>query len=84
MIDDFRNEFSFIEYVEYAADVRTWDCCKIGSERKRQEAGDNISVFLNYKKLGEFKDRKSANKLIQKLLDEAPVSLEEFKEYVLQ
>lgn len=83
MIDDFRNEFSFIEYVEYGAEVKTWDCCKVGSPRERQQASDSISVFLNYKKLGEFKDRKLANRLIQRLLDEAPVNLEEFKEYLL-
>ena len=84
MLDDFRNEYSFVDYKQFPNDMRHWDACRVSGPRDHQKSTDSIYVFLNYEKLGEFKDRKLANKMIQKLLDEAPANLDEFKDYLLQ
>ena len=70
--------------MQYTPEVKTWGCCKVSGPREYQKSDDSICVFLNYVKLGEFKDRKLAEKLIRKLLEEAPESLDEFKDYVLK
>lgn len=83
MIDDFKNEFSFIDYKQFPNDMRHWDACKVKGEREHQKSDDAIHVFLNFNLVGKFKTRREAVKIIQRLLDEAPASLDEFKDYVL-
>lgn len=83
MIDDFRNEFSFVEYKQYPKDMRIWDACRVGGPRERQKPDDAIHVFLNYKLVGKFKTRLGAVEIIKKLLDEAPTDLTEFESYLL-
>jgi hypothetical protein len=84
VVDDFRNEFSFVEYKQYPRDMRIWDACKVSGPREYQKATDCITVFLNYKEVGKFKTREDALNLIRRLLEEAPVNLDEFKDYLLQ
>lgn len=83
MIDDFKNEFSFIDYKQFPNDMRHWDACKVKGEREHQKSDDAIHVFLNFKLVGKYKTRGDALRIIQTLLDDAPVSLQEFKEYLL-
>lgn len=85
MINEFRDEFSFIDYQQWTPEVKQWGVCKVGGGEppKYLKPDDCICVFLNFKKLGEFKDKASANVLIRKLLDNAPVSLKEFEGILL-
>jgi hypothetical protein len=85
VINDFRDSFSFIEWKSYGdGKMQHWDACTVkGEHRGYQESTDAIHVFLNFKKVGEFKDTASAEALLRKLLREAPVDLSEFESYLV-
>lgn len=61
-----------------------WDACRVGSEHRGYQIQDDaIHVFLNFNKVGVFKERQAAEAAIRKLLDAAPVDLSEFEVYLL-
>lgn len=84
VINDFRNSYSFVDYQQWGDKVKVWDASRTSSAHRGYALpDDSISVFLNFKKLQEFKTTEGANQLVRKLLSEAPVSLTEFQDYVI-
>ena len=72
-INDFRNSFAFIEYKSFGdGRMQVWDACWTAGP-DRNHAG-TIAVFLNFKKVGEFKSKSEAVSAIMKLLEKAPNS----------
>jgi len=71
-----------VDYQQWTPVVKQWSCFKTSGERNKQQSDDAIHVFLNFKKIGAFKDVKSAVACIQKLFDEAPVPLTEYRDYI--
>jgi hypothetical protein len=52
------------------------------AHRGYQEPDDHIYVFLNFKQVGKFKDKASANKFMQELISKGPKeSQKDFIEY---
>lgn len=75
VINDFRDSYSFIEYKVYGT-LKVFDASySAGSDIMM--AG-TISIFLNFKKVGEFKSKSEAVSMLKKLIDEAPCEF--FKE----
>jgi hypothetical protein len=57
-------------------ELKVFDACyTCGVDRKED---GSIAVFLNFKKLGEFKSKQEALTMIKKLIEEAPCNF--FKE----
>ena len=85
LINDYQGVWSYIDYQTWGEPTQAVSQCALrvkGEHRGYQIADDSICVFLNFKQLGEFKDKASAIKLIEKLLLEAPVNLDGFKDYL--
>ncbi len=83
LIDDFRNEFSFVDYRDFGG-LQVWNACRIGmAHRGHQLSDDSIHVFLNFKKVGIYQDRQAANTVLSRLLSAAPVDLAEFRSYLV-
>lgn len=59
------------------------DASQSGSlHRGYQNADDHIYIFLNYKQIGKFKDKESANRLILELIKNGPKEAQkDFQEY---
>lgn len=83
VIDDFRNEFSYVDFRDYGG-AQVWAINKVRGPAKRQEADDAIRVFLNFKQVGIYKARSEANLAIKNLMDSAPVSLVEFQHILME
>lgn len=82
VINDFKNEFAFIEYRDYG-ELKIWNSCAVRCEhRGHQLAKDSIGVFLNFELVGEFRSFDEANALIRKLIAQAPTDLTEFASIV--
>lgn len=63
--------------------MKIWGAGKFSNEHKGyQVAEDSIYVFLNYEKVGTFKNKQEAQKLINQLIKDSPVSLEELQDYL--
>lgn len=84
VINDFRNSYGYIDYQQWTPEVKQWSCFKTENERVPQQSDDAIHVFLNFKKVGLFKETKAAKECIAKLLDDAPASMMEFRSYILE
>lgn len=82
VINDFRGEFSSIEYLEWQKDVFKWAAFKVGSPPKYQEPSSHIHVFLNYQLVGKFKSNQEAQHCINQLLKKAPADFSEFSNYL--
>lgn len=84
VIDDFRNEFSFVDYAQYPSGMKRWDASTSRGVMEKQSPTDSITVFLNFKKIEETKERIKANIILQELLEKAPIDLSEYKEYLIK
>lgn len=82
VIDDFNSTFAFIDYRTFGdGRMQVWDACKISTaHRGHALSTDSIAVFLNFNKLGNFKIREEADRLINKLILDSPVDLSQYKE----
>lgn len=78
-INDYHNSYSVVDYQSYSDKLEIWDAFKVSSAHRGYAlAEDSIAVFLNFKKVGDFKTNEEADALIAKLLSEAPVDLSEY------
>ena len=71
VINDFRDSFAFIDYKEYGT-LKIFDACRTSGVDRKEDG--SIAVFLNFKKVGQFKSKSEAVSLLKKLLAEAPCS----------
>lgn len=69
MINEFRDSFAFIDYQVFGT-LEVFDACRCSSED--WNSSGSIHVFLNFKKVGEYKSKQEAYQAIKKLLDSAP------------
>jgi hypothetical protein len=82
MINDFRSTYAFIDYKDYGR-LKVWDACWTHGVDKIQDPW--IHVFLNFKKVGQWKTKREAREAIEKLIAEAPDSFfEENKDVLLR
>lgn len=73
-----------IDYQQWGDQVKLWSAFKITQERKPyQESSDAIHVFLNFKLIGKFKTKQDAQRLIKKLIEESPASLDDLQDYLI-
>lgn len=83
IIDDFKNEYAFVDYRDYGG-IQIWDACRVASAHRGYHLQeDSIHVFLNLNKVGEYHTRHEAEGVIKKLLLDAPIDLKEFWDYLL-
>jgi hypothetical protein len=78
---------SFVQFINYGL-MQQFDASQSGGiHRGYQKSDDHIYVFLNYKQVGKFKDKESANQCICELIKNAPKEsqkdLEEYKKLIL-
>lgn len=87
VIDDFRDTFSFIDAKLYGENYFFGAGKFGGNHRGYQKSDDAIWVFVNYVKVGVFKNRQEARAFIQKLIDDCPKrfnkDFEEHKGYLI-
>lgn len=69
MINEFRDSFAFVDYQTFGK-LEVFDACWVGGVNKIQDG--NIHVFLNFKKVGEFKAKLEAVSMLRNLISEAP------------
>jgi hypothetical protein len=69
VINDFRDSFAFIDYKVYGT-LKVFDACWTAGVDRKEDG--SISIFLNFKKVGEYKSRSEAVSMVRKLLNEAP------------
>ena len=82
IINDFQDSFSFISYKVYGR-LEIYDASRSAGNEKIQDA--KIYVFLNLKKVGEFKSKSEAVSMVRRLIAEAPCSwFEENKDILLE
>lgn len=83
VINDFDNSVSVVDCKKFGV-VMITDAWRVGSEHKGyQLPEDDIGIFLNYKLLHRTKSREEANKLVDKLIGEAPKELlSEFEQFI--
>ncbi len=67
--NDFRDSFAFIDYKVYG-ELKIFDACYTAGVDRKEDG--SISVFLNFKKVGEYKAKSEAVSMVRKLLSEAP------------
>lgn len=80
IINDYKNEHSFIEYKRYGT-LEIWNASKSkGPMSSHNTPEDGIHVFLNFTKLDVFKSKEEAQILINKLITESPVDITEYLE----
>jgi hypothetical protein len=78
VINDFRSTHSFIDFKQYG-ELKVFDAsCTKGEQPSFQRSTDSIAVFLNFKKLGDFKVKQQAQVLVMALIAEAPPESREF------
>jgi hypothetical protein len=82
VINDFRDSFSFIDYKVYG-ELKIFDACRVAGVDRKEDG--SISVFLNFKKVGEFKSKSEAVSKLRELLGNAPCSFfDENKDVLLK
>lgn len=82
VIDDFLNQYAFVDYQEFGT-LRVWDGCRVGSaHRGHQLSSDAIFVFLNFKQVGKYFSREEAHAALARLVREAPVDLSDLEYYL--
>ena len=69
VINDFRDSFAFIDYREYGT-LKIFDACRTAGVDRKEDG--SIAVFLNFKKVGEFKSKSEAVSELKRLLADAP------------
>jgi hypothetical protein len=80
--NEFRNEFSFIDYHRWGI-LQVWNAGRFKGPRPRhQDRNAGIDVFCNYELVNTVKSNGEGNKLVKRLLAEAPVDLSEFAHYL--
>lgn len=80
--NEFRNEFSFIDYRRWGI-LQVWNAGKFKGPLPRfQDRNAGIDVFFNYELVSTVKSNGEGNKLIKRLLAEAPIDLSEFAYYL--
>ena len=77
VVNDFRNETSFVDYRRYGT-LQVWDASVTSGPRRPQRSTDRITVYLNFRPVGEFTETAAARALVKALLNQAPVDLSEF------
>ena len=77
VIDDYRNEFAYIDYNDYGQ-LQIWNACVVTGTQERQNKDDAIHIFLNFTKVNVFKKRSDADGLLKQLMLAAPISLVEY------
>lgn len=78
----FRNEFAFIDYRRWGV-LQVWSAGKFRGPPPPFQARDAcISVYFNYELVREVRSNVEGNRVIQRLLSEAPVDLDEFAYYL--
>lgn len=82
MINDFRDSYAFIDYKVYG-ELEVFDACYTAGVD--WNSAGSISIFLNFKKVGEFKSKSQAVSMVNKLLADAPCKFfDENKEVLLK
>ena len=74
VINDFRDSYAFIEYKEYGT-LKIFDACRTSGVDRKEDG--SVAVFLNFKKVGQFKSKSEAVSLLKKLLAEAALGIKE-------
>jgi len=77
VINDFQNSFSFIDFKDYGQ-LKIFDACFTKGEKVCNTSSDDISIFLNFKKVGSFKVKLQAQAFLKQLISEAPSEAREF------
>ncbi len=79
VIDDIRGTTSVIQMKQFG-EMKVFDAWQITSN----DVGEEIHVFLNFKKLAQFRSRSSAKNKIMELVNKAPdIFFREQVEYLL-
>jgi hypothetical protein len=74
VINDFKDAYAFADYKDWGP-LQTFDASfSTGRLPLFQVATHSIGVFLNFKLVGEFKDKASARGLVCSLINAAPAS----------
>lgn len=72
-----------VDYQKYGI-MEIWGAGKFSPpHRGYQLKEDAIWVFLNYEKVGVFKDKDSAQRKVNELINDCPVDLKEFVHYLI-
>lgn len=82
MENDFRDEFTFVDYRRWGI-LETWSAGRVnGPPPKRSRAQDRITVYFNYDVVGRYTSYQEAQKQIDALLLQAPVKLDDLVHYL--
>ena len=73
IINDFKSVFAYVDYKKFGI-VEILDACAITTEHRGYNiTKDSIGVFLNYKLVGETKSKAEALKMVEALIEKAPL-----------